>query len=498
MLFYFSSCASPEDEPEDPNSAEQIQDDTVLEYFTEVLEISRSGKNYPNDINEYIISNLKGTGSKYETDSAGNLIVEIPATEGMDDFPLVIMQCFTGDEIIISPSMIFDPDTDPVNIIERKGRIYGTDTSLGASSAFGIATILSVITSEKKHTALRLLFLAGSRDDPKGIKNLPEKKLIGDILISLDGSESERIIIGAPAAASLKSNVSIKSSKLPDERRRAYVIAVSGFQGGRPMLGDEITPDPIHMVTQVLTEALSAGIIYDLASFTGGGNGFDIPQEAEAIVVLGDYEEKQFRRIFNNIRTDWLRLYNINEEDSLYGPDIRMVETELPEKVISNDDSSVVLTHLFTLLTSKMASGEMGNSAVYINDIDLSPLGFTAEAAVYALEEDNLEMLVNEYYELEKITKIPMIKTDSFPGFLTDPNDPQIEGLILAYSDAMGKKPKTSNQAVIAYQGFISAKNESLPIVILGTDIRAKGQLRESIAKKGISTAAKVIAEYIK
>jgi dipeptidase D len=411
------------------------------------------GADYPKEINKYLIKHIKTLGYKYTEDDTGNIIVNIPATAGYSKVPRVILQSHTG-----------------------------------AASAFGIATILRIISNPNPRGALRILFTVDDDGDMTGAKHLnPKKNLNGDILISFDGGSSGTIVTSAPGGTVLKSSMNVQTSE--PKQKRAYVIAASGFETRRPTLGQESLGDPIKIIAEVLTAVRGGGIQYELASFKGGTDAFHLPGEAVAVVVVGDYEMIQFRKIFGGIKEEYLSLF---EDDTI---DISMIETTMPKTVVSNDDTGAILTHLYGLITSNIDDIN-GEASLYLSGIDLTPLTFNCEATLYCTDSGDMNRLTLQQKELEKLSGIALDEALIIPGFVIPDDSPYTERMSSAYRIASGGEPEIGSFQEISELGFLHELNPDLPIISLGVSITDPGLPQESVSKKGISVPANTVLAY--
>ena len=138
----------------------------------------------------------------------GNIWFDIPASEGYENYPSVILQCHM--DMVIDGMSLEDAKTTPIvpSIDYDKNIITSKDnkTSLGADDGAGSAMVLALIANEKvKHGPLRILFTADEEDGLIGAKNLGIKKgdyedekidVIGNIkyLINVDNEKYATLV----------------------------------------------------------------------------------------------------------------------------------------------------------------------------------------------------------------------------------------------------------------------------------------------------------------
>jgi hypothetical protein len=460
LTFSLSAC---KDDAGSKRFTEDIADATVMSFYKEVRAVPVSGTDYSAEMNKYLVKRLKLMGFKPAEDKAGNIVVNIAANNGFENAPCLILQ-----------------------------------SRIDADASYGIATILSVLAHPEAKGAIRVLFTEDVGGDMAGAGKLKTKKnLDGELLISLDGADAGSVVTTAPGAAVLKATTKVGAAE--PTQKRAYVIAASGFDSGRPPVSGEYPGDPIKIITEVLTAVRSGGIMYELASFKGGTDAYHLPSKAVAVVVVGDYEMKQFRKIFDGVRDEYLSKF---DEDTV---DISMIETTMPAEVITSDDSDDavyhdtgdILTHLFGLLSSNIGNKE-GDAALYLSTVDLTPQQFISDATIYSTDLDEMEAIVAQQAEFQKLTGIIMEISGNVPGFYTPADSPLTERITEAYKAASGEAPSLSAYSGISELGFIHEKKPELPIYALGTEIAAPGTSHESVEEKGMAVPANTIMEYIR
>ncbi|MDR2487550.1 MAG: hypothetical protein LBD12_06235 [Clostridiales Family XIII bacterium] len=471
-----------------------ISDASIIRAFEEVLLVPRSGKDYPDRINEYLMRHGKELGLDCKTDKVGNVIMDAPATTGYEDLPRTLLQVHTDDLVTHEPDIVFDASLDNVDLSVADGVLRGKDTSMGASSAFGIASILTILAHPGSHGPLRAIFTAHADEDAHGAAGLSKKSLEGNLLISFDGLDRSRILTGAPTATVLTSSTTVAA--MQPEKQHAFVLAAAGFSGGRADIGkDAVNGDPIRVVTDILTRARSAGILIELCSFQAEADSFDLPKEAVATVIVGDYEQRMLRRIVGEVQRDARDRYG----DAAEGIEVSMIETVPPEASIDNDSMSTVLAHLYGLLNNNIAtSAAKETAALYISSVDLSPQHFFCSATLYAADPAEIDTIVTQQLALEKLTGIPMQASASWTGFRTETEE---DTVVQAFLDAADKELEGSPEHTVGNKiselGLLHEKAPDLPIVVLGAGITDKGTPAESIEEKGIADPANAALSYI-
>ncbi len=163
FILFCSACGG---EP-----AERIADQAVSRY------LDSAGQNHHP---EEVLSNLEDWadewGLEYRTDAAGNFWADLPASEGCEDYPGIILQSRM--------------ETGENKVREKDGCIIGDDAGpIGASGGIGTGILLAVVEGNVTHGPIRILLTNGV----EGAAGLSADALKGDYLISLNGTSDEAV-----------------------------------------------------------------------------------------------------------------------------------------------------------------------------------------------------------------------------------------------------------------------------------------------------------------
>ncbi|MDR3071891.1 MAG: hypothetical protein LBU41_00170 [Clostridiales Family XIII bacterium] len=485
--FVFFGCESQKTE-----STDIFTPEFVYSYYLGVCGIPRSGEDYPKAINEYIVKAAENTGLQPIWDDAGNVIVEIPASAGMENLPVTILQTRTDANIDISPAIRFDPTSQGVDIyLDTFGNISATQMSMGADSAVGIASLIALMHLEDPHGPMRLLFTAYGSSTMSGAAGLDKKYLEGDLLINVNEISQDKIRIGSKYAKLLTTSSALESAAV--KNRSAYVVAVSGAYAHS---GDgELQPtNPVAILSEILSTTKASGIFYELSSFTTEGNSLQAPNQAVAVVILNDYEQTRFRQIFNSVA----REYSKSNDNSTHVFDIRMIETILPEKCISNADLNRLIACLFSLTSIDFSLQNDVLPTLTVSHFSINPESFSCSFFIEADSEEALDAALLEQVAIEKLSNIHFESKSSIPGAMPPKENETIELLAQALNENSGQEISVMPATNIGELGYFYTTNPNLQVVSIGMQIDNADHIYESIKEKNLPIAANTIASYFK
>jgi tripeptide aminopeptidase len=131
---------------------------------------------------------LKKEGATTALDGFGNLMGYFPAKNSNSTEPVLF--CCHGDTV--KPGIGIQPIIEN-GIIRSKG-----DTILGADDKAGIAEVLEMLRSAKKHPPIEFLIVRCEEISPGGAENLDRKLIKSKMGYVIDMDTPDEIVIGGP------------------------------------------------------------------------------------------------------------------------------------------------------------------------------------------------------------------------------------------------------------------------------------------------------------
>ena len=252
------------------------------ERFLEITKIPRpSGKE--DAICAYLIDFAEKNGFAWQTDDAGNLMIDVPATAGYENHPGVVIQGHTDMVCVKTADSPVNFETDPIPVVEKEGWLCADGTSLGADNGVALAYAAALCEdSTAVHPALRLLFTVCEEEGLCGAAALSAETLAFDRLINLDSEEDGVIIVGCAGGATFCGRRKIRREK--GESAGFFRIELSGLPGGHS--GSDIgknRPNAVVALAAALAEVNRIAPVR-IASFEGGDKHNVIPSRSSAVV----------------------------------------------------------------------------------------------------------------------------------------------------------------------------------------------------------------------
>ncbi|MDR1292530.1 MAG: hypothetical protein LBJ91_03930 [Clostridiales Family XIII bacterium] len=492
----------------------KISSREILEYYQSILSFPRSGPSYPEGVNAYLIGQADILGVDARQDEQGNVVMHTPATAGKEGSRPVVLVAYTGADIVNDRTEAFDPYIDGVWLLPSDENVRAEGTSMGASGALGAATILAILERSEIHGDITAVFAKGdgsahpenadvSGSSKTDLGNAPiESGLLAPalditgnpLLIEIGGEGTGRIATGAPMAALLSAGTTTRA--VVTGNGRAYVVAATGSPSGDSGGSGEGYVNPVSVVARILSEAKSAGCVYGLSDFTGGTDACSSPSEAQATVILGDYEERQFRRVFDSVAESAMG-------DA--GMSVSMVETARPALAVDEEYVSKALSYIYGLMSIRVSEEDESSASINIGKVALTPSSFSCGISVTAYGSEDAERVVDEQSTIGRLSGIPVEKTGEIPGFGFESADvdagasgetPKDEAAAFerAYSEASGDNVMSD---ALTAPSPLGLPEEAATILCIGVSVYKEGTTDEYFVKEEAAIPANAVLAYL-
>lgn len=232
------------------------------------------------------------------SDSAGNLIVAVPASPGHERAAIVVLQSHLDMVCDKNEGVQHDFMKDPIvpwvdgEWVRARGTTLGADNGIGVAAALASATDTSVV-----HGPLELLFTLDEETGLNGALGLDGKLVHGRTLLNLDSEEDGKIFIGCAGGVDGRLHLAVDRVPAPPDHI-ALTVGVRGLRGGHSGLEiHENRGNALKLLVRLLLAGQESGLDLQLSELRGGTKHNAIPREATATIVLSASDEPRFRSV---------------------------------------------------------------------------------------------------------------------------------------------------------------------------------------------------------
>lgn len=257
----------------------------LWEHFYQISQIPRCSKDEER-VRQYVISVAERHGLEYRSDAIGSIIVKKPATAGMENAPIVILQSHLDMVCEKNKDTKHDFSKDPIRLLKKGDWVMADGTTLGADNGIGVAASLAVMEStDITHGPLEILFTIDEETGLTGAMKLGNDMLEGRILLNMDSEEDGVFYIGCAGGRDTEIFFDYQPEAIPAGYQAAR-IRLAGLKGGHS--GAQIHEglgNAIKLTSRFLADNAEA-LNLRLAFIDGGSKHNAIPRECDAIVYL--------------------------------------------------------------------------------------------------------------------------------------------------------------------------------------------------------------------
>jgi dipeptidase D len=287
---------------------EGINPKILWQRFYEITQIPRPSKK-----EEKILEYLKNWSLEHKfsckQDKAGNLAIFIPATKGMESYPIIVLQGHVDMVCEMNKGTNHDFNKDPLKLKREGDWIKAEGTTLGSDNGIGVAAGLAIAEDQDaKHGPLEILLTVDEETGLTGVNNLEPGFIKGKYLLNLDSEEDAIFYIGCAGGMDTVGTLKIKKENTA-KGAASFDLMISGLKGGHS--GSDINVGRANAV-KIIARTLKAlkSIDYSVAYISGGQLRNAIPREAEAVLLFDPSKENEVRTITDSICKNIVNEYN--------------------------------------------------------------------------------------------------------------------------------------------------------------------------------------------
>lgn len=264
-------------------------------------------------IQAYLLDFAKQNGIEAFKDPAGNIVMRVPATPGMENRKGVILQGHMDMVPQKTPDSQHNFETDPIETYIDGTWVKARNTTLGSDDGIGVATIMAVMTDKNlKHGPIEGLITRDEETGMYGANALPAGELNGDILLNLDSETWGKFVIGSAGGIDITAEIEYREEPAP-ANLQAVSVTLKGLRGGHSGLEiNEGRANANKLMVRFVREAI-AHCGARLAGWNGGNMRNAIPFKATVtllapntakIASLAEKWRKEFADEFDGIESN--------------------------------------------------------------------------------------------------------------------------------------------------------------------------------------------------
>ncbi len=442
----------------------------VLAEFEKLAAIPRPSK-HEEQVSNYLKAFFEERGLTVVQDNFKNIIAEVPASPGLADAPLTILQAHMDMVCVAAEGYAFEPTRDAIKLIRDEEFLSAEGTSLGADNGIGIAEILWLVNNRESfnHGRLRIIFTTDEEQGMSGAMGLDKRYVAdADYLINCDSERFGELVAGSAGCVHVtlwrELHYVRPDTKLPNN----MLVKIGGLRGGHS--GEEIACGRINAIkvaAQILRQIMRRGKIR-LASLSSGRVFNAIPAGAELIFAT-DLSIRVVEELCAEIERRLKAVYSATE------PNIKVEATVLrrPEKVLHAKDYEY-FSNLITLIHSGVYLMSPENPADVLASANLGAVRMDDEIVeLKILPRANADELIAEFMEgFEQAARLCAFEykfSAIVPAWQFKPDSRLLKLAGEVFAAQQGYAPKVKTIHASLETSLFLKKNPKLEIISIGT-----------------------------
>ena len=414
-------------------------------------------------------------GFEHFRDDYGNFWMDVPATEGYENYPKVILQAHMDMVCVATSDNDIDFMTQGITPIINGNKMTADRTSLGADNGIGVAAALAIVTGNVGHGPIRCLFTADEDVGLHGAAALDPASLDSDYLINIDLEEENQVCYSC--AGNLRASMKKTHETVTvgaDET--VFQIKVDNLLGGHS--GMDIHRNRLNAAVALTTMVKAIGAV-KLVEVKAGAAFNAISQNGSMTFAVETAKVEAMKAAVAAAQAQLVEAYPLEKMEVV----LAEVAAE-GAKALTVEDSAALLALVDYLPQGVLAMSPKieglvqtsSNIGVFQLAEGVAEVGTSSRSCVTAdvdQLEDNFRAESGKYgYEMSVMSK--------YPGWDGDPNTP-----LLKLSEKAYKEIGVEAELVAIHAGlepsWFSSKREGMQMICLGPTLTGAHTTEETL-----------------
>lgn len=456
---------------------------TVWSIFSQLCRIPRPSR-HEQQVAQWLGQFARDNNLDYHEDAAGNVVIELPATNGYEDSPCVIIQNHTDMVCEKTPESDHDFSKDAITMVEKDGWIYADNTTLGADNGLGISMAMALVLEKGlAHPRLELLFTVDEETGLNGVNSLERDFITGRRLINLD-TEHDVFIVGCAGGEQTDIEMEMEWQRVPASFG-CYVLKVSGLAGGHSGISiHEQRANAIALLTRAVC-ALKDRFELGIVRIQGGTAHNAIPRDGQATICFDPADLDQARQTLDELAVLLSREFSATDPDIKIGLDVadgcqceQMWLKTVSERVVNLLTAVPHGVYRNSLEFDSMV--ETSNNLAVVETLsDQNTLRITTSQR--SSLESSLQSLTGKINALARLAGARVQNSGKYPAWEPRMDSPLLGHCRNIYAQLYGEEPRVENIHAGLECSIIGSMFEDMDMVSFGPTIDNAHSPRERV-----------------
>lgn len=446
----------------------------ILRWFGEISKIPRCSKQEDKIVN-YLIEWSKENGFEYKIDDVQNLVIKVPATSGMENSPIIIIQGHLDMVCEKTPDSDHDFTKDPIKFVYEGDWLTADRTTLGADNGIAIAMAMAAsLDKDLVHPPLELLFTVDEETGLTGANALEPGFIEGKLLLNVDSEDEGVFTVGCAGGINTDLTLPVDLESIPSGFSK-FKLMGSGMKGGHSGIDIALgKANAIKVIARTINSIVDQGFEIFLSDIKGGSAHNAIPRDAEAELLIKDGDLEKIKGIVDDNEQ------TIKFEHSSTDPDLEIKLISEDVSSASNAVNSAGIKRIcdFVLAISHGVSAmspdiddlvETSNNLANIKLEDGKVMILTSQRSSLV---SRLDALTNSIEAVARLAGGEGKSSDGYPPWEPNMDSPLLDRSVKLYERMYNKKPVVEVIHAGLECGIIGDKYPGMDMISIGPTLK--------------------------
>ncbi|BEU87678.1 aminoacyl-histidine dipeptidase [Selenomonas sp. TAMA-11512] len=470
--------------------------DGVLKEFAELARIPRpSGQE--KSVSDYLKKRFEALGLTVVQDEVYNIIADLPASDGLEDAPRIILQCHMDMVCVADEGVVFDPLKDAIKLHRTETCLTAVGTSLGADDGMGIAAILCMIPSIQRtaHAPVRIICTVDEERGMTGAIHLDSKYLQDAVyLINADSENYDELTVGS--AGSVNIDFSKRIERIAPRFKQAWSVRITGLNGGHS--GERIGDNRANGASALASffANMESHDACEIAAFSAGTARNAIPASGEATFVT-DAVEETLRTILMDTEKELRAAYGMAD------PNIRLMLESVPMPIsVADHAEAQTFLRLLRILHSGVYAMSLQSPLQVETSANLGIARLDEEAATVCFfprssNDAKIRSFIQAAKDIAYMTGYRIDIGNVAPGWQEKPKSALRNIMTEVFQEQNGRPMKVQTIHAGLECGYYAEKNPELDMVSIGVTTKDIHSPKESVILSSIPPIVRLMNETL-
>ncbi len=441
-----------------------------------------------------------GNSHNLETivDEVGNVIIKKPATPGMENAKVVVLQ----GHLDMVPQKNSDTEhnfeTDPIQAFVDGEWVKARGTTLGSDNGIGVAAAMAVLElTDIAHGPVEALFTIDEETGMTGAFGLKNDILNADILINMDSEDEGDLYIGCAGGVDTTMKYNYTEVPVP-AGSLAYNISITGLKGGHSGLDIPLGRGNSNKIMNRLFWHAAADFGLRISSIDGGSLRNAIPREAFAVVTIPENN----RNGFGNFVKEFEQIVKQELGKVEPGFKLELNSVDIPSSLIDEETQKNLIKGVYAcpngvigMITDMPDVVETSTNLAIVKSENGSIEICTLQRSSVNSKKDDLAAMVRCVFEM---AGAEVEHSGTYPGWKPNFDSPILETMKSVYNDKFGKIPDVKIIHAGLECGLIGDVYPEMDLISFGPTIRNPHSPDEMVNIKSVEMFWDFLIETLK